>query len=69
MPSVRERLASVGVTVAPPERRSPEYLGRFMRREVEKWAGPIKASGVSMRRCSRRHKASGLRWCIIIDWG
>jgi len=27
MPSVRERLASVGVTVAPPERRSPEYLG------------------------------------------
>jgi hypothetical protein len=48
MPSVRERLASVGVTVAPPERRSPEYLGQFMRREVEKWAGPIKASGVSM---------------------
>jgi hypothetical protein len=41
-------LASVGVTVAPPERRSPEYLGQFMRREVEKWAGPIKASGVSM---------------------
>jgi tripartite-type tricarboxylate transporter receptor subunit TctC len=48
MPSVRERFASVGVTVAPPERRSPEYLGQFMRRELEKWAGPIKASGVSM---------------------
>jgi hypothetical protein len=40
MPSVRERLAGVGGTVARPERRSPEYLGQFMRREVEKWAGP-----------------------------
>jgi hypothetical protein len=48
MPLVRERLASVGVTVAPAERRSPEYLGQFIRRELEKWAGPIKASGVSM---------------------
>jgi hypothetical protein len=48
MPSVRERLASVGVTVAPPERRSPEYPGQSMRREVEKWAGPIEASGVSI---------------------
>ena len=48
MPLVRERFASVGVTVAPPERRSPEYLGQFMRRELEKWAGPIRASGVSM---------------------
>jgi tripartite-type tricarboxylate transporter receptor subunit TctC len=47
-PSVRERLESVGVTVAPPERRSPEYLAQFMRRELQKWADPIKASGVSM---------------------
>ena len=45
---MRERLASVGVTVAPAERRSPGYLDQFMRRELEKWAGPIKASGVSM---------------------
>jgi hypothetical protein len=30
-----------------PERRTPEYLGRFVASEIEKWAAPIKASGVS----------------------
>jgi hypothetical protein len=44
---VRERLASVGVTVVPTERRSPEYLARYIPAEIAKWAGPIKASGVS----------------------
>jgi hypothetical protein len=47
MPLVRERFASVGVTVAASERRSPEYLARFVPRELDKWAGPIQASGVS----------------------
>jgi tripartite-type tricarboxylate transporter receptor subunit TctC len=45
-PAVRVRLESVGVTVVAPERRSPEYLARFIPAEIEKWAGPIKASGV-----------------------
>jgi hypothetical protein len=30
-----------------PERRSPEYLAKYIPAEIEKWAGPIKASGVS----------------------
>ena len=45
---VRERLESVGVTVVAPERRSPEYLATFIPVEIAKWAGPIKASGVSI---------------------
>jgi tripartite-type tricarboxylate transporter receptor subunit TctC len=45
--SVRERLAAVGVTVIPPQRRSPEYLAKYIPSEIAKWAGPIKASGVS----------------------
>jgi tripartite-type tricarboxylate transporter receptor subunit TctC len=45
--SVRQRLESLGAMVAPPERRSPEYLGNFVKSEIEKWAAPIKASGVS----------------------
>src|SRR5438874_2343021 len=45
-PSVRERLSAVGVTVVEPERRTPEYLAKFIPSEIEKWAGPIKASGV-----------------------
>jgi tripartite-type tricarboxylate transporter receptor subunit TctC len=47
-PGVRERLESIGLRVATPERRSPDYLARLVASEIEKWAGPIKASGVSM---------------------
>jgi len=36
----------VGVTIPAPERRSPEYLAKYIPSEIEKWAGPIKASGV-----------------------
>jgi tripartite-type tricarboxylate transporter receptor subunit TctC len=46
-PLVRERFASVGVTVAAPERRSLEYLVRFIPRELKKWAAPIAASGAT----------------------
>jgi tripartite-type tricarboxylate transporter receptor subunit TctC len=45
-PAVRERLESIGVTVVAPERRSPEYLAKFIVSEIAKWAVPIKASGV-----------------------
>jgi tripartite-type tricarboxylate transporter receptor subunit TctC len=47
-PAVRERLRGLGMSAVPPERRTPEYLAKFIRSEIEKWAGPIKASGVSM---------------------
>jgi len=46
-PAVRERLATLGVTVVAPERKSPDYLAKYIPAEIEKWAGPIKASGVS----------------------
>jgi tripartite-type tricarboxylate transporter receptor subunit TctC len=46
-PAVRERFASVGVTVAGPERRSPEYLAKFIPAELAKWAGPMRASGAT----------------------
>ena len=29
-------------------RRSPEYLTQFVKSEIERWAVPIKASGVSL---------------------
>ena len=44
---MRERFAGVAVTVAAPEQHSPEYLARFIARELDKWAGPIAASGAS----------------------
>jgi tripartite-type tricarboxylate transporter receptor subunit TctC len=47
-PAVKERLEGLGASLVPPERRSPEYLAKFVKSEIEKWAAPIKASGVSM---------------------
>jgi tripartite-type tricarboxylate transporter receptor subunit TctC len=45
-PAVSERMASLGVLLVAPERRSPGYLGEFVKREIVKWSGPVKASGV-----------------------
>jgi tripartite-type tricarboxylate transporter receptor subunit TctC len=47
-PVLRERLEGSGLRVAPPDRRTPEYLAKLVVSEIEKYAGPIKASGVSM---------------------
>jgi tripartite-type tricarboxylate transporter receptor subunit TctC len=44
-PAFRERLEEVGLVVVAPERRSPEYLQSFVASEIDKWAGPIRASG------------------------
>jgi tripartite-type tricarboxylate transporter receptor subunit TctC len=45
--AVQERLEKLIMSVVAPERRSPEYLQKFVESEIEKWAGPIRASGVS----------------------
>ena len=47
-PGVKEKLEGMGVTVASADRRSPEYMAKFVRSEIEKWAGPIKASGAQI---------------------
>lgn len=45
-PSVRDRLSQLGAVIVPNDRATPEYLGQFLKDEIAKWAGPIKASGV-----------------------
>jgi tripartite-type tricarboxylate transporter receptor subunit TctC len=47
-PAVEERMRTIGAELVAPERRSSEYLAKFVASEIEKWAGPIKAAGVSM---------------------
>ena len=44
--AVKERMHDLGVTLVAPERRTPDYLRKFVADEVAKWAGPIKAAGV-----------------------
>jgi tripartite-type tricarboxylate transporter receptor subunit TctC len=46
-PAVRERLGSLGVVVPGAERRTSDYLVKFVAAELARWAVPIKASGVS----------------------
>jgi tripartite-type tricarboxylate transporter receptor subunit TctC len=48
-PATKERLQGIGAMVVAPDRRSPEYLDGFVKSEIEKWAAPIKASGVSVQ--------------------
>ena len=45
---VKMRMQEIGADLPADERRSPEYLQKFVASEIEKWAGPIKASGISM---------------------
>jgi len=47
-PGVRERLEGLGAVIVSDDRATPEYLGQFLKAEIEKWAAPIKASGVSV---------------------
>jgi tripartite-type tricarboxylate transporter receptor subunit TctC len=46
--SVRERFIETGTIIVEPERRSSEYLRRFVPSEIEKNAGPIRAAGIAM---------------------
>jgi tripartite-type tricarboxylate transporter receptor subunit TctC len=44
---VREKLADLGLFVVAPDQRSPAYLAGFVKREIDKWAAPIRASGAT----------------------
>jgi tripartite-type tricarboxylate transporter receptor subunit TctC len=44
---VKDRLEGLGAQIVPDERATPEYLASFVKSEIEKWAGPIKASGAT----------------------
>jgi len=47
-PAMRKRLEEIGVAPVAPERRSPEYLAKFIPEEIARWAGPIKAAGIQV---------------------
>jgi tripartite-type tricarboxylate transporter receptor subunit TctC len=47
-PTVKERLEGLSAVIVSDDRATPEYLGQFLKSEIEKWAGPIKASGVTV---------------------
>ena len=48
MPAVRQRMHDIGITAVARERRSPQYLGKFVAVEIARWAEPIKANGLQV---------------------
>jgi tripartite-type tricarboxylate transporter receptor subunit TctC len=48
VPALRVRLETIGTDLVTPDRTGTDYLKRFVSTEIEKWAAPIKASGVSV---------------------
>jgi tripartite-type tricarboxylate transporter receptor subunit TctC len=47
-PAVKMRMQQIGADLVTGERSSPNYLQSFVESEIDKWAGPIKAGGISM---------------------
>jgi hypothetical protein len=47
-PRVRRRLHDIGCNLFELDHSTPEYLGKFVAAEIEKWAAATKASGVQV---------------------
>jgi hypothetical protein len=47
-PAIKSRMHELGITGVALERRSPEYLAKFVVDEIARWAGPIKANGLQV---------------------
>jgi tripartite-type tricarboxylate transporter receptor subunit TctC len=46
-PAIRKRLEELGLTVVPPDRRTPDYLAKYVPTEIERWRKVIEAAGIS----------------------
>ena len=47
-PAIRRKLEELGLEIVAPERRSPEYLAKYLPEEIERWAKPIRQAGISV---------------------
>ena len=47
-PVIKARMHDIGVTGIAPERRSPEYLAKYVSDEIARWEDPIKSGGLQV---------------------
>jgi tripartite-type tricarboxylate transporter receptor subunit TctC len=47
-PAVHDRLTGLGAEIVSDQDATPAHLGELVKSEIAKWAGPIKASGVTV---------------------
>lgn len=48
-PNVRKRLEDLGLEIVAPERRTPEYLAKFVPEEIARWTKVAQAAGITPR--------------------
>ena len=46
--TIRKRLEELGLEIAPPDQRSPEYLAKFLPEDIERWGKVITTAGISV---------------------
>jgi tripartite-type tricarboxylate transporter receptor subunit TctC len=44
----KEKSEALGLSLVPPEQRSPEYLAKYLGEEIERWGKVIRAGGISV---------------------
>lgn len=44
----KEKSEALGLSLVPPEQRSPEYLAKYLGEEIERWDKVIRAGGISV---------------------
>jgi putative tricarboxylic transport membrane protein len=49
IPAVAKRLREIGLQVAAPERRNPDYVAKLVKLELETWRQPLLASGATVQ--------------------
>jgi hypothetical protein len=47
-PALRDQMKEIGADLVTPERRSSAYLQKLVEGEIERWKGPIRASGAQV---------------------
>ena len=46
-PDVVKRMAELGLSILPPEQRTPEYLAAFLPKDIERWGKVIRDAGLA----------------------
>ena len=47
-PDIRQKMEALGLEILPPEQRTPAYLAKFLKEDIERWGEVIKAAGISV---------------------
>ena len=45
---VRKKIENLGLEIIPAEQRSPEFMAKFLKEDIDRWAKVIKAAGITV---------------------